>query len=642
MRFCETAGDAFDAHGASGLASVARSLATAAVADGLVEEWRPSTPLLVIAALRFLAQQGMPDPATAELQAVLTAAQAQLDAVRAFVRDRPVQFTEPLRASLVLAGLLIVARESERPLRLIEIGAGAGLLLAFDRYRHVFATGAWGPEDASLTLRSPLDVPPELLATELHVVDRIGIDLDPVDVRDPAGVALLRAFAWTGTREREQRLEHACRIVAEDPPRLLKGDAIELLPDVLAGSATDVTTVVFECGTVNQLDPLQRLRLMGRLAAAGERVPSVLLSRPGGDPGPMSCRFVLSEAPRRRTPRTYAHADILGEQARWHGPIDRAFDMLSESLGPAGQWPITVRPIGAGAEREQAEITPCITAHGMLALARSDDPRAAALRQRSARHLEDTVQGPSLWRYYRDTPPDTDDTSLAALALGREHRLIRDVPAAEALIANRTSEGKFRTWMHWPPDQRADNDTGPMLDATVNAHVIGLLGERAETKAAIDWVSECVMSGTEAANSWYYRRPLTLYLALQRAVDGGVSSLASAAQTAVARAQNLLRERRDGEAHWLACAVLVATWRRQELDATTSDWARSELLGAQRADGGWPPGVIYVGVAPPGEPTVEFRSAALTTALCVSALLGLESASHSHPESLAGPDGGRI
>ncbi len=584
----------------------------------------------------------MPDPSTAEPQAVLTAAEAQLDAVRTFVRARPVQFTEPLRSSLVLAGLLIVARESERPLRLIEIGAGAGLLLAFDRYRHVFATGAWGPEDASLTLRCPLVLAPELLATEPQVVERLGIDLDPVDVREPAGVALLRAFAWSGPPEREQRLERACRIVAEDPPRLLKGDAVELLPEVLADSGTDVTTVVIECGTVNQLDPLQRLRLMGRLAATGERIPLVLLSRPGGDPGPMSCRFVLSDAPRRRTPRTYAHADILGERARWHGPVDRAFDMLSSSVRPAGQWPITVRPIGAGAEHEQAEITPCITAHGMLALSQSNDPRAALLRQRSARHLVETVQGPSLWRYYRDTPCDTDDTSLAALALGREHPLIRGVPAAEALIANRTSEGKFRTWMHWPRDQRADNGTGPMLDATVNAHVIGLLGERPETKAAIDWVSECVISGTEAANSWYYRHPLTLYLALQRAVDGGVSSLAPAAQTAVVRAQKLMRERRDGEPHWLACAVLVATWRRQELDATTSDWVRSELLGAQRADGGWQPGVIYVGVAPPGEPTVEFRSTALTTALCVSALLRLDGASRSHPGCLARPDGGLI
>jgi hypothetical protein len=104
-------------------------------------------------------------------------AHAHRDAISEFVATRRVQFTEPLRSSLLLPGLLTTARETGRPLRLVEIGAAAGLLLAFDRYRHVFSTGTWGPADSPLRMTSPLPVPPDLLDTRLEVADRVGIDL---------------------------------------------------------------------------------------------------------------------------------------------------------------------------------------------------------------------------------------------------------------------------------------------------------------------------------------------------------------------------------------------------------------------------------------------------------------------------------
>jgi hypothetical protein len=119
--------------------------------DDLVEMWEPTTPLLVVAALRHTPNATAQD-------------------IRAFVRHVRLQFTEPLRSSLVLAGLLQTAHEYDRPIRLLEIGASAGVLLGVDRYRHVFPTGEWGPRDAPLTLRSPLRVPPHLLIAELQII----------------------------------------------------------------------------------------------------------------------------------------------------------------------------------------------------------------------------------------------------------------------------------------------------------------------------------------------------------------------------------------------------------------------------------------------------------------------------------------
>jgi hypothetical protein len=89
---------------------------------------------LVVAALRQLTKRGVPDPAVADAADVLESAYPHREAIRAFMRSHRVQFSEPLRASLLLPGLLMIAREYGPALRLIELGTAAGLLLAFDRY----------------------------------------------------------------------------------------------------------------------------------------------------------------------------------------------------------------------------------------------------------------------------------------------------------------------------------------------------------------------------------------------------------------------------------------------------------------------------------------------------------------------------
>ena len=103
----------------------------------------------------------------------------------------------------------------------------------------------FGPPDAPLTL-SPewrSDQPPPDLDDIPPVRDRLGVDLHPVDATDPEQRLWLQALVWPEHRDRFAELAAALDAVAADPPTILQGDAIELLPRLRLPD--DIPLVVF-------------------------------------------------------------------------------------------------------------------------------------------------------------------------------------------------------------------------------------------------------------------------------------------------------------------------------------------------------------------------------------------------------------
>ena len=236
--------DDFEQGGSKLYASLARSVADEPVVEALVGEHEPKweAPLRLFGGVHYLELSGMVQHPWAKLRGVL---EANLEWLARFVAEQPIQTNEVQRCWGLLPAFLTVAEG--RRLDLIELGPSGGLNLYWDRYAYTYGDERWGDRSAGLVLsgRAEGGPPPDLLRAEVEVASRIGIDRRPVDVATDHGARLLEAFVWADQTDRLDRVRRAIEIAREDPPRLLDGDYVELLPALLAERDLDSLTVVY-------------------------------------------------------------------------------------------------------------------------------------------------------------------------------------------------------------------------------------------------------------------------------------------------------------------------------------------------------------------------------------------------------------
>jgi hypothetical protein len=215
-------------------------------------------PLRLFGGVRYLVLDGTaPDALSGEWDDFRAALDEHRPALERFVAEQGVQTNEAQRCYALLPAFLLLAG---RPLELIELGPSAGLNLLWDRHAYAYEAGTWGGIDARLRLTGGERgrVPAELLARTVEVRRRRGIDREPVDATSEHGARLLRAFLWPGRPEREERLVQAIETLRAEPPELIRGDYVELLPELLADRGPDALTVVFETASRVYLSDEQR------------------------------------------------------------------------------------------------------------------------------------------------------------------------------------------------------------------------------------------------------------------------------------------------------------------------------------------------------------------------------------------------
>lgn len=236
-----------------------------------IEEW-PHTkrqPLLMLAAARFLGAPVSPYP---EFRSFLD---ARWDEISRLVLTRSTQTNEAGRCATLLPSLARIAAAEGRPLALLEVGASAGLGLFPDRYGYEFegpggAVTRLAPSGAGpgsypvLRCATSGDVP--LPAALPAVAWRAGIDLNPLDIRDPDDVAWLEALIWPEQDFRRERLRRAIAVALEDPPHLVAGDLNEKLVALAGQAPPEAALVVFHSAVMAYLDAGGRERFRDTIA----------------------------------------------------------------------------------------------------------------------------------------------------------------------------------------------------------------------------------------------------------------------------------------------------------------------------------------------------------------------------------------
>jgi hypothetical protein len=203
------------------------------------------------------------------------------EAFRALVADErarlallvalPCQTNEVGRCAALAFGFLEIAAAYRQPMRLLEVGASAGLNLRFDRFCYGGGGASWGPAASPVDLSGLwLEAPPRLPA-QLSVVERRGCDLNPVDPTTPEGRLTLEASLWADQVVRLGRLRGACEIAAREPATLDSASVDEWLPERLGQTRPGVTTVVYHSIVDEYLPPAVRRSFHETLARAGEQ-----------------------------------------------------------------------------------------------------------------------------------------------------------------------------------------------------------------------------------------------------------------------------------------------------------------------------------------------------------------------------------
>lgn len=185
--------------------------------------------------------------------------------------DAPVQTNEVGRSAALVGGFLLVARETGLPLRVLELGASAGLNLRWDHYRYEKGPDAWGDQSSPVRM---VDVfvdraPPFEVAA--RVVERAGCDRAPIDATSADGELTLLSFVWPDQTARMAALRGAIDVARRVPAIVDASDAAEWVASRLSASHDGVATVVFHSIVMQYLGDETRARVVDTLADAGQR-----------------------------------------------------------------------------------------------------------------------------------------------------------------------------------------------------------------------------------------------------------------------------------------------------------------------------------------------------------------------------------
>ncbi len=248
-------------------AALVDALGDSRVACELLGEVRAEqrNPMLVLAALHYHALLG--DDVLAPLYANVSKREPEdfarevvraLEARPELVRDqlhRSTQTNEPGRSAVLASVLRALHQRGVNDIHLIDVGTSMGLNLYPDMYR----VNEEGGDGINLAMHDVNENVPRDDLPRIH--QRIGIDLNPLDPRNPDDVLWLRACLWPEQPERNARFERVLDELNSWPRAIrLQGSALERIDEALSMCSLDATPVVFHSWAVAYFSDVDQRR----------------------------------------------------------------------------------------------------------------------------------------------------------------------------------------------------------------------------------------------------------------------------------------------------------------------------------------------------------------------------------------------
>jgi len=300
--------------------------------------------------------------------------------------------------------------------------------------------------------------------------------------------------------------------------------------------------------------------------------------------------------------------------------IRRAVAFLERTQLPSGELPIYVSGLP----------DPSLFPTALAAYSFGFAPEAAAVRTRALDFLAAEMEPRGAWRHRARAHPaydglvaDADDTACAAAALRAAGRELPDV--ARILLAARTRDGRFRTWLPVFADLRKPRAlwqlfvTGTAsitdLDAVVNANVLHFLGDAQAGTPVSEWLLAILREERETDCDKWYDNPFAVWYFFSRAIG----EKSDEARSIISR-RVLAAAPKTALDHALAICALAYCGVRASI---------APLLELQTPSGSWPAAVLYNvgrvrkrdGTFVPGSGDwMTWSSEELTTAFAVEAL----------------------
>ncbi len=235
---------------------------------------------------------------------------------------QPPQTNEVGRAAPLVGALWHLQSIRALPVRLLEIGASAGLNLLADRFRFETPGGGTGPIGSPVVFEDAWHGAVPTTGPRLVIDERLGCDPAPVDASTDEGALTLTSYVWPDQTERLERLRGALALARETPVTVVRQEAAGFLADLAPAPGT--WTVVWHSvmwmylGEDERAAVLAHLERAGRAATDDAPLAHVSLEARGLDPVTgLAFHIALRTWPPGGPEATIGYAPAHGVPVEW-------------------------------------------------------------------------------------------------------------------------------------------------------------------------------------------------------------------------------------------------------------------------------------------------------------------------------------